>query len=613
MDKTNLIDLEAFKHDKNLETMEIRLARLWATASKKFFPTTILQRELELLKAEPYEGLTTGGAITLYNRESLRYVKPCGPTMAFDAKVHEGDVLICIDHIEIDDVKIFPVAGSLVELEVHARTARDCANIIVQHTTVVKHDKRVVETCDVDECNKARIPYINAVRLRKFLGESTTNVMKARDEIFAILSDKKNAPHLILSVSMLYSSRELELYRQVSKQMLEFYRREVVKRKKNKDMTIWPKIQDAYILSPGPFYYKMGLSTEQIWRFYHASLVALGGVEGYGKVNKGYYRYDMSFFFLEEIDRATDVIMISQKFGYPSVTLRTADIRLATILIRNGITVYCSSLTSKRQHNGRVGVYEKGDLKTFVYYETRQHFPRVCSYGVNMPTPELIHAKDPTYVLEYIPNYNVQGSQYLPSCRASEGYCIKTNCPGMGVDLVALRERFLKAIWYRNWYIYTRYTFVAHDSYQSWFDTAWYYPCVSEKLERDIYEQVYDEERGVKIKLQAIKMTQKEYDETPVYYDIRELTLEEQCDIISFMEKMSFDDLVQLEEYVITAKVPVDHRVFPLYQSWTQRELLDRVQQIINETPAPSYEYFNNEEDEYVDIFQYGDDHVFWG
>jgi hypothetical protein len=614
MDKTNLIDLEAFKHDKEKETMEVRLARLWATASKKFFPTTLLQRELELVGATPYEGLTTGGAITLFMMESANYVKPCGPTAAFDQKVHEGDIKICIDHVEVKGVKVFPEAGSLVELDSHARTAQDCATILAQHTAVTGKDKRIVQTCDIDECLKVRIPYINAIGLRKILGESTTDVMKARDEFFAKFMRKSNYPFLIYSVSVLYSTPMLAPYRRESKIMLDSYRKKILEQSQVKSTDWWklPDIQEAYTLCPGPFYYKVGLATEMIWRFYHASIEAIGEAGEFGPLSKGYYRYDMSSFFLDDIDQATDVIMISQKFGYPSVTLKEANVRLAAILIRNGITVYCSAMTSKRQCQGRIGVYARGDLKTFVYYETRQVRPRLCRYGISMPTPEPIQSTQPTYVLEYIPNIETNGNRYLPSCRVSQGYCIKTNCLSRGIDLTVLRDRFLKAIWYRNWYIYTRYTFVAQDPFQSWFDTAWYYPCASEKLERDVFDHLgYNEDRGVKVKLLSVKLICGIGDEAPIYEDVGSLTLEEQDDIITYMEKMSHGDLVVLEDLVINAMVPCTHRVFPLYQHWTQREMLDRVQQIMIDNPDPdsSYEYFG-EDDEYVDVFQYGDDCV---
>jgi hypothetical protein len=615
MEKTNMYNFDVLRNLDEKESQENRLGRLWATAAKTYNPVTTLQYEFHDMELEPYTDMLPGQAMAMFMKESRTYTRAKGPTRFFESQLRDHDITIKIDHIEINGAKHVPVGGSLVPMNATEITARECANIITQYTRIKgEKEKTIIAAAEPKDYRKVNMLVTKTTTLRQFLGNYNSDVMRARDEMYFKLSSRSSLAALIFCTSVIYDNEQLKPYCQESPELVAIYdketkklrsdaekaRKKAVTEKQKSSIIIpaFPSIKKAFKLRTGPFTYVMITSPESIWRFYLSSATVRGGQRKIGALTRGYYRFDISPPLIAEMEEATDVIMIVKKFKYEAVTLEIADIKLALILIRNGITVYCPALSPDVQRKkNQVGVYSRGDLKSFIYRMCTQDPPTLTKASIKMPDPIPINGNLPMYVVEHIPNAEQNGRFYLPSCQAAQGMCIKTNVNDTsmkGITLEKLRQRFCKALWYRNWFLVTRYTFVSQDPYaENWFNTQWVMPKIKEEIEENLFKDGTVHEIGNIADLQDIALSYREQDSVAEAEE-RNQTTQEEIDAIYSNVTLTYEEAVDVRDWAQAGKMPVDHKLFPVYQFCPKEDFLERMESWIDSLRDENYDSDEN-------------------
>jgi len=141
-----------------------------------------------------------------------------------------------------------------------------------------------------------------------------------------------------------------------------------------------------------------------------------------------------------------------------------------------------------------VGVYSRGPLKSFLWMAMTQTAPTLSGSSVTNPEPTPIITNELSFVYQYIPLVLEKGYTYFPSIFAAEGLCIKTKLTssfkvkGAITDIKKFYERFSHAIYFRNWFPFTRVTFIAHDKQRSFFPYKWKYPKLTEDKRENLFE-----------------------------------------------------------------------------------------------------------------------------
>jgi len=630
MEKTYNYNFDALSQIGSNEDVTIRLGRLWATALKAYRSTTDLQHEFEQMNLDPYPGLTPQHAMSSFMIESKTYVRSKGPAKFFESQLRNHDIRINMDTVVIEDVTYTPVGGSLVPMNPIEVTARDCANVITMYTRVKGNDNAIITEAAEDKAYQTcGMPIIKAANIRRFLNNTTTDPIKARDEIYSKLSNKHDLILPILCTSLIYSNDKLADYRKSSPALLAKYKSlveektkaSIAARVKNPAIVVhkWPVLTDAYTLKQGPFRYITANSPENLWRFFMTSTNVRGGQKKIGAISRGYYRFDISPPLIAEIEEVTDLIMIVKKFNFKAVTLEVADVRLAMVLAYNGITVYCPALQPLAQKGEKVGVYSRGSLKSFIYRAITQEAPTLTKHSVTMPSAIPIYGTAPHFVMEYIPNVPEPSMAYLPSCRADQGLCIKTNIPTrMGVSLDSLRLRFSAAISYRNWFIFTRYTFVSQDIFRSWFNNSWVLPKIKEDLSEDFFKDgTAFSVLSLKDTVYEIDLTVTEQDSVPESPQVVGISSEELSESLDALNSYTREARLEFRRLVVEASLPVDHQLYNLYSFYDQEELVTMIDSIrdydeeegpvIQELEREVNVFHQDSEEDDVDLFAGGE------
>jgi len=588
MAKTNTLNFEALSEIQEKDDIENRLARLWATAAKHYKPNTEVQHEFAAKEGVPYPELSPDMAIALFMKESKLWKRSKGPAKFFENQLRDHDITIYVDHIEIEGQQVVPTGGSLVELTNRETTARDCANLITLYTRVKgESDRMVTEASEKKLYDKAGMPALKTTALRYFLENTTPDTMKARDEMYMRMVGEGDLLTLIYCTSKIYCNDRLKPYRSVSARLLRKYNKDSAKaiaeavKLKQKDPKVvvpkWPTLTEAYTLHQADFPFTVISDPDLVWRFYNTSTTVRGGQKHLGALTKGYYRFDISPPIVSDIEEATDVIMIVTKFKFNAVMLEIADVKLACILNYNGITVYCAALNSHKEENQKeVGTYSRGKRKFCIYRALDQEPPSIKKNDVQMPKPVTIGGNQPTFVVEHIPHVEQGGMAYLPSCRVSMGICIKTNIKvGKNkASLDVLRERFGIAVYYRNWFLITRYTFVSQDVYKNWFNASWVLPRIKEDLSEDYFADGVKKVATSGREIRELDLEYTEQDDLATDEPgIEALSQEEEQILLNQLSNYSMQALVDFSDSVRDSAVPVDDEMYRLY-SYYQKEVL---------------------------------------
>jgi hypothetical protein len=580
---TQQFDFEVLEENPAEVNIEQRLGRLWATAARRYRPNTTLQHEFAAMDLEPYPDLSADMAMALWQKESKTFKRGRGVSKWFENQLRENDVTICVDHVIINDQPIVPEGGSLETLNSASTTARDCANLITLYTKVKGEGADVLVTSVAEDkvYSKAAMPALKATTLRKMLKNTTPDPVRARDEMYVKLIAKDGLAAMIYCTYSLYSNEKLKPFRVSSPKVLAKYKSEVKKMvaqavKEGLPVPKWPDIKDAYYLQQADFEYYTVEGKDTVWRFFMTSTNARGGQKHQGALTRGYYRFDISPPLVNDIEEATDVIMIANKYKYTAVMLEIADVKLAMILNYNNITVYCSALNSVKETNKNVvGTYCRGSRRYFIYRAVDQDFPSVKKHDVTMPNPVSITTNIATFVMEYIPHVGQANMNYLPSCRAALGLCIKTNQhmkKDQAADLNVLRNRFCTAVYYRNWFLITRYTYVSQDPYRNWFNTAWTLP----KIKEDITEDYFALGQKMVVKTNGTRPVDLAFTEQELGEEIpppSRLTDVEVEELLAMMRKSTRDELEELHMLVTDAALPANNKYYQLYLEYEQETL----------------------------------------
>jgi len=179
--------------------------------------------------------------------------------------------------------------------------------------------------------------------------------------------------------------------------------------------------------------------------------------------------------------------------------------------------VYCSGMSSNVEKNDKiVDVYSRGKRKSLRYYALVQVNPTLSKHTTKQPEPIVIIGSELAMHITYLPDRVVPGTRLLPSCRAANGLCIVTNI-GLKqkvpvVSLQMLYERFSTALSYRNWFVFSRVTYVAADPYSSYFKHGWVYP----KIKPEIKEDLYNFRAVVQVKTKICTLKYHEIDEAEI-------------------------------------------------------------------------------------------------
>jgi len=372
--------------------------------------------------------------------------------------------------MKVDGETVIPAGGSLVNLNATQHMAREVANILTIYTS--QKSEYISELIEAKTATEIKMPVLNAVQLRAMVKVPGSDNTETRDKMYEKIRQCKEIEDrcaLLYAITKIYSIPSLMPYSKKDDDMTAWYHRHNLIR----------SMRLTEIRIPCVTNFKSLTITDpiQAWRFFFCkSLGARGGKKGRGEISYGYYRFDLPSSTVELLNEMTDVFSICMQYSFDAVTLEFPNTNLARLLIHNGISVYCPALSSVVQiKKEKVGVYSRGSLKSFLWMSANQTTPTLAKSTVTMPDPIPIVTNAIAFVYEFIPLQLDPHYSYIPSIFAAEGLCIKFKMPsnkklkGTVSDRDALYQRFSTAVYFRNWFPFTRITFVSQDVYRDFF------------------------------------------------------------------------------------------------------------------------------------------------
>jgi len=542
--------------EEKKHTLREQLGQCWARASKSYFPLTPLQKELEREKYEPLEGYSPADAMVRYKELLIEYEKDKKVVGFFEAEHRTKDIQINLDRVVIDNQSIIPKGGAFDKITPIDATAREVANLICAYTKVDKDD-HILHVAKPNEYKLVGLPHLDLVKIRQLVNSTDRDVVAARDVIYAKLKDPKNIVRLLNISSYILSNPMLTRLRVKvdSPKVVESYKRAMAD-------PSFIKTADIYTFKQSAMEVVSYSSPDQCW-VYKSYVTKVRGIDRkVGALSSGYYRYDVGAAHASVIAEATDLFMLCKLLKKKAVKLDTPDYDLARVLVHNGITVYAPAMTTKLAPTprfvdkkiiksdelesdgialttssvrrttentecdyGAPGLYYSGTQSFFVYVSLRQTQPSVDKTAVTYPNPMVIPVGTVTVVAEYIPRV-FEAYTYLPSCRVESGICLKTNAQGLeSAKMIELCSRFSKAVTFRSWFLFTRFTFVSQDIFRLMFDYPFKYPKLKMEVARlDMSSALHEE---VVLAGESALYDVKEFtSELEIVIDTRELLLD---------------------------------------------------------------------------------------
>jgi len=544
-EKKTTFDFSVFSEKQTAEDVEWRLARLVSTYKTKFVPLTARQRELAALSAPPYEGLAPDKAIIEFNT-LLKSIPVSTVSSYFPTIIRQKPVTIGLSTITVSGQEIVPIGGSLDKVSGIEVFAREAANILTVYTS---HDGVYVsDKVDQQMAVAVRMPSFSLKNIRRLVNVPGGDNSKTRDEIYNKL--KKQNPEarsiLLFTIHSIYSNPIFFEMRKHDPDLTNYYMRH--------KLPGMPDIAELYVPCPSNFTAPSITSSVACWRLACKSVALRGGRKHRGALSVGYYRYDMPSADVELCDEMTDVYNLCQTYKYKAVRLMYPNVSLARYLVFNKITVYCPALSGEVQLGDKLGLFSRGKQKCMIWEARVQNMPTLSTNSVTMPEPGCV-SEGQSYIYEYIPEIEEPGATYLPSIKAAEGLCIKTFVKGAkGVSLNKLRARFSMAVYYRNWYIFTRLPFVSQDVFRDRFDKSWVCPPVVDMTMEDLFAGAI---------MNSVEIDEKDY-RSRLYSEMIAAPLEEPVIEINWgaLFKNYVKDLdpaylaIYLEEKTLDAKPP---------------------------------------------------------
>jgi hypothetical protein len=549
--------------NETAEVTETHLARLMATAAKKYVPVTTIQKDLLDLKEQPYSDMSPDKAMMELNKLLKSYDAKPKVNNFLDTTLRKSEVKISLSHVEVDGQEIIPQGGSLVALGGRDVMAREVANILMVYTS--QKNEMILETIEQKTALDIKMPALGLRGIRSLINVPGSDNQETRDSIYDKLRKNRDGDKLVLmyGLTKIYSESSLLPLSKKNDKMTEWY----ISKCNNNKMNL-NEVRIPCATSLNTFIITHAV---QAWRFYCKSNMARGGRKGRGSTSYGYYRFDLPSSEVDLINEMTDVFGLCQRFGFAAVTMVTPNTNLVRLLISNGIVVYCPALTGVVQVKGRKdhkkGVFGRGYMKNFVWMAQTQASPSLSGSSVAMPAPIPL-PEALSFVYEYIPDYFEKGCSYMPSIRAAEGFCIKSNIKGLKFEeeITAdnLRGRFSQAVFFRNWFIFSRVTFVSQDRYRNFFLYPWTYPkIVSDKIE-DLFSTAVESKVKVKPETKIFTVMEEsiamssDIDYKVAEKDLRSLLVEMNLQTLSGI----YRDL-QTENFVIPEVLRTSYAIFP--------------------------------------------------
>lgn len=463
------------------------LGRLVATYKIMFVPRTTLEVECSELKREPLEGVAPEKAKIEFNRLAKIFEAQPKVNDFLDIASRDHEVTIGLSSMIVDGKTVIPTGGTLSSLSGVETMAREVANILSMYTSQQK--TYVSDLIQAPAAQEIGIPALSLTRFRLSLNISGSDNSETRDKIYTFLKSggTPNRCLMLFILSHIYSHATLRPFSVKNEKYTAWY-------KANNEMkTIMPlsEVRVPYVTG----FSSWTITTPiKVWRFYCKSLGVRGGRKGRGAISYGYYRFDLPSATIDLMNEMTDIYNICCRFKFKAVTLQQPDNNLARLLLYNGITVYCPAMSGVVQIKPKmVGVYTKGPLKSFLWMAMTQQAPTLSGASVTNPDPTPIVTNEISFVYQYIPLVLEKGYTYFPSIFAAEGLCIKTkltsqlDIEGAVTDIKKFYERLSHAIYFRNWFPFTRVTYIAHDKHRSFFNYAWKYPKLTQEKREDLF------------------------------------------------------------------------------------------------------------------------------
>jgi len=289
--------------------------------------------------------------------------------------------------------------------------------------------------------------------------------------------------NLLHTCNSIFSTPLLRSYAEKDDRMLAFYIKNQPSFPKLPVLdAIWlPKMSDCS--------YKVPRVEESIWKISIYSGQILGESRRRGVISAGYYRFDLPPSEIHLFNEVSDILMLCAKYEYKAVTCVNYNINLFQILNANDITVYNSRVMVRQPDGKNGGVWSFGSIPSFQWGYWKPIAPQVSNGSVKH-SPVLIYPEGCPLFFNYcyIPQVADVNLTYFPSMNAADGLCIASNIKHReGVPIDRLLIRFARAQIFRNWFPYTRLSYISQDPYAKWFPEKWLYPKKRDKGVEDLF------------------------------------------------------------------------------------------------------------------------------
>jgi len=204
------------------------------------------------------------------------------------------------------------------------------------------------------------------------------------------------------------------------------------------------------------------------WKLYLEIRQGLGGSKT--NILAGHSLIDTLPGLATRYEEAMDIINCAYAGGFNCIKLLQADIVLSGLLMDSNFSVVCPS-NGRGYATSKPGIYARaGTMKCMNWSTIRQKTPEIKGTRVEFPLPEELHDAD-TFGYEFVPARFEEKYYYLPSMKAADGYCIKTNSKiNFTVrDPKDFITRFSSAVYTRCQFMFTRVTFPQVDEMRMFF------------------------------------------------------------------------------------------------------------------------------------------------
>jgi hypothetical protein len=495
----NVKDTATIQAEEDLET---RLKRLAATMFG-FNPTNPTQRYFYSLKTTPYPNMTSELAFFNFQAGCKEYLKK-------RALGSQLDVMRESNHLAMSPTSVVKIPNQLFEmvqqesvvtdkidkpiaivagvlegsLSYDQAVARDLANILTVYSVaeereVVENDKvvkRTTVTCLTQKQQAEGLLYtldVESVRLSfPYLGASNivTRDGMYQDLIADLSASGEDGPikrntqraYLYKCMDELASKCDSFNVREFPEVCVECYNKfkhpSAPKKKTMKRFSY-----EAFRLVTGE------QNHHKAWTTYLKCRQVTGG--GKDNIFAGYSWLDLTPGALREYEQAMDIVTCARTFGFDAISVMQGNTVLNDLIVSAGLSVYCTSYgRGEQKPDDPVGIYYKGSCKTMTWFNAVQKSPEIKADNVVFPEPAQLYGAN-SFVYEYIPIQSSPGFNYLPSMKAAQGLCIKTNVSTVRFkcSIPELIERFFMATVARTQYIFTRITFPMCDPMAGFF------------------------------------------------------------------------------------------------------------------------------------------------